>query len=146
MQAELNKYFYNDISNIISDYHYKTQFYEVMKEMTDFIKENTWLLDDDDNEDSEDDDDNEDSEDNHDQSYEISCFRIECLINYRSRIRKIKRQNTMNEEDTDSDIEDRDPYKIFRTKDYHYYKKSYYSPEEFAYKIRYPDADEDCDF
>ena len=35
MQAELNKYFYNDITNIILDYHYKTQFYEVIKLLTD---------------------------------------------------------------------------------------------------------------
>lgn len=27
MQAELNKYFYNDITNIILDYYYKTMFY-----------------------------------------------------------------------------------------------------------------------
>jgi hypothetical protein len=136
MQAELNKYFYNDISNIISDYHYKTQFYEVMKELTDFIKENTWLID----------DDNEDSEDEDDQPYEIKFFIGKYFSTYKSRIRKIKRQNTMTEELTDSDREDE--LGFIGTKKHHRFRDYYYSPEEFAYKFRYPDADdsEDCDF
>jgi hypothetical protein len=33
MQAELNKHFYNDIANIISDYYYKTMFNDNIKEI-----------------------------------------------------------------------------------------------------------------
>lgn len=33
MQAELNKYFPNDISNIILDIHYRSMFYNVMHEL-----------------------------------------------------------------------------------------------------------------
>jgi hypothetical protein len=138
MQAELNKYFYNDITNIISDYHYKTKFYEVIKEMTYFIKETTWLLDDDDPEDSEDED---------DQFWEINNFRSSCFKIYKLRIRKIKRQNTMNEDDTDSEDEELmdevGRQNICNWKKYNYYVKCHYSPEEFAYKIRYPEADDE---
>jgi len=47
MQAELNKYFYNDITNIILDFHYKTQFYQVVKLLTDDaeFKEEVWRND-----------------------------------------------------------------------------------------------------
>jgi hypothetical protein len=139
MQAELNKYFYNDITNIILGYHYKTQFYEVIKELTKAIKEHGWLLG---PVDDEDDDEYGDY-----QKHPIECFIHDYFCSCKSRLRKIKRQNTINEEDTDSDEEELDKYKIFRTKNHHYYKNSYYSPEEFAYKISCPEADDsDCDW
>jgi hypothetical protein len=142
MQAELNKYFYNDITNIILGYHYKTQFYEVIKELAKNIKNHGWLIE------REEDYEDEDGEEFIDyEKYPIECFIHDYFCSCKSRIRKIKRQNTMNEEDTDSDEEELDKYKIFRTKNHHYYKNRYYSPEEFAYKIRYPEADDsDCDW
>jgi len=142
MQAELNKYFYNDITNIILDYHYKTMFNESVKVIIDFIKVNTSILDSDD----------EDDEDN--DNYEIYLFRLYWFQSYGRRFRRAKRQHTMNEEDTDSD-EDGFEYSsngkryLFPKKTYHENISDHYSPEEFAYKIRYPEADDsdsDCDW
>lgn len=142
MQAELNKYFYNDITNIILDYHYKTMFNESVKVIIDFIKVNTSILDSDD----------EDDEDNDD--YEIYYFRKHWFESYGRRFRRAKRQRAMNEEDTESD-EDGFVYSgsskryLFPNKTYHENIRDHYSPEEFAYKIRYPEADDsdsDCDW
>lgn len=150
MQAELNKYFYDDITNIILDYHYKTMFNESIKAITDFIKGNTNILDSDESND-ESDESNDESDESDDErydkrNYEIVYFRSRWFDRYRSIMRKAKRQNTMNEEDTDSDLEELDNYKIFRIKEHHDYMRSRYSPEEFAYKIRYPDDESDCDW
>ena len=166
MQAELNKYFYNDISNIILDYYYKTIFNDNIREIkkvsmkngtmklysdTDFKYKN------DDNEDDDDDDNDSGISINdakpHIIKFWIENFRRAMFNEHRKKLReraKEARQNIMNE-DTDTDSSDdeagysRTRCRIFNPKTYNYYLKNYYSPEEFEYNNRYPN-DEDSDY
>lgn len=70
MQAELNKYFYNDITNIILDYYYKSIFNNCLSFIKYIAENETTLLDD---------YSDEDDEDNDYQNAEICYFRQECF-------------------------------------------------------------------
>ncbi len=91
MQAELNKYFYNDITNLILEYHYKTIFNNSIKEMKKEIDvDRTYYYD---NEEEDDSDDEEDYID-HRENYFISQF-INCILYEPKQKRKRRKREIM---------------------------------------------------
>jgi hypothetical protein len=96
MQAELNKYFYNDITNLILDYHYKTIFNNSIKKMKKEIdRARTRYYD---NEEEDDTDDEEDYVD-YRENYFISQFINHILYEPKQKRKRRKREIMMKKQE-----------------------------------------------
>ena len=101
MQSELNKYFYNDITNIILDYHYhyKSLFNDCISLIKHIAENETVLLD----------DDSEDEEPDY-QNAEIGYFRKHCFRRYKYRVRKYRKLPEVTDSDNDATYSENEEY------------------------------------
>ena len=101
MQSELNKYFYNDITNIILDYYYKSIFNNCLSFIKYIAENETTLLDDD-----------SDDEDSDYQNAEICYFRQECFSRYKYRVRKYRELPEVTDSDNDATYSENEEYEF----------------------------------